>query len=320
MIYTPLTIKEMKIAFQAHINQVDKGGMPYIYHPLHVAEQMGDEHSTCSALLHDVVEDSDITLDYLKAEGFPPEVIDALALLTHDDKVPYLDYIKKISSNPIATKVKIADLEHNIDLSRLGAADDATVEKVKKYKLAYYVLKRAERPAEVIKAKETRCCHAIVPSIISYFCPICEKIIHDPIETELKLSYPYDDIFTDFPIKINTLEKEPGAITRRTDFNYLNGNKTYYLFDENNFPADFLSAKIGEHVRVVLKNINTDHLDEVIFTLTNKSDVEDNCVCIQGTIDDIEDKFEIEFKYSFDNPLESYITVVADADSLFEQT
>ena len=115
--------------------------MPYVYHPFHVAEQMDDEYSTCVALLHDVAEDSDMTLSDLRAEGFPDEVIDALALLTHDKNVPYMDYVKKIRTNPIATKVKLADLEHNSDLSRLDEVDQKALERVKKYQLAASLLK-----------------------------------------------------------------------------------------------------------------------------------------------------------------------------------
>ena len=93
MLYTPLTKKALNISFIAHKNQVDKSGMPYVYHPFHLAEQMDDELSTCVALLHDVVEDTDLTLDELRRDGFPDEVIEALSLMTHSDDVPYLDYI-----------------------------------------------------------------------------------------------------------------------------------------------------------------------------------------------------------------------------------
>ena len=113
MIYTPLTKKALKISFNAHKDQVDKSGMPYVYHPFHLAEQMNDEYSTCVALLHDVVEDTDISLDDLASDGFPAEVIEALTLMTHNDNVPYMDYVRKIKTNPIAAKVKLADLEHN---------------------------------------------------------------------------------------------------------------------------------------------------------------------------------------------------------------
>ena len=144
MLYTPLTKKALKISFKAHKDQVDKSGMPYVYHPFHLAEQMNDEYSTCVALLHDVVEDTDITLYELTSEGFPAEIIDALALMTHDDKVPYMDYVRKIKTNPIATKVKQADLEHNSDLTRLDNVDDAALERKNKYRQALFILLSGE--------------------------------------------------------------------------------------------------------------------------------------------------------------------------------
>ena len=140
MIYTALTKKALRISFDAHKNQLDKSGMPYVYHPFHVAEQMKDEYSTCVALLHDVVEDTDITLDELKSNEFPDDVIEALSLMTHSDDVPYLDYIRNLKDNPIARKVKSADLAHNSDLSRLDVVDEKAVERVNKYKQAILIL------------------------------------------------------------------------------------------------------------------------------------------------------------------------------------
>lgn len=120
MIYTELTKKAMNICFQAHKDQFDKSGVPYVFHPIHLAEQMTDEATTIVALLHDVVEDSGMTLDELKAEGFPPEVIRAVEKMTHDPKVPYMDYIAAIAEDPIAREVKLADLRHNSDITRLS--------------------------------------------------------------------------------------------------------------------------------------------------------------------------------------------------------
>ena len=117
MIYTPLTQKAMHIAYQAHHGQFDKSGAPYIFHPIHLAETMDDEYSCCVALLHDTVEDTDVTLEDLK-QVFPSEITDAVALLTHDDSVDYFDYVRAIKHNPIARKVKLADLAHNSDQSR----------------------------------------------------------------------------------------------------------------------------------------------------------------------------------------------------------
>lgn len=118
MIYTQNTRKAMLIAFNAHYGQYDKSGVPYIYHPIHLAEQMETEPECIVALLHDVVEDTDITFEELEKE-FSTEVIEALKLLTHDKSVPYMDYVKNLKSNPISRKVKLADLRHNSDKTRL---------------------------------------------------------------------------------------------------------------------------------------------------------------------------------------------------------
>ena len=122
MIYTSLTKKAMRIAYDAHAGQLDKGGDPYVFHPFYVAERMPDEVSVCVALLHDVVEDTEVTLQDLACD-FPAEVIEALGLLTHEDGVPYLDYVAAAAANPIARRVKLADLEHNSDEGRLSACE-----------------------------------------------------------------------------------------------------------------------------------------------------------------------------------------------------
>ena len=118
MIYTELTIKTMNLAYSAHHGQFDKGGLSYIFHPIHLAEQMDDEISTCVALLHDTVEDTDVTLEQLERE-FPKEVVDAVGLLTHGDDVEYFDYVRAMKANPISVKVKLADLSHNSDPKRI---------------------------------------------------------------------------------------------------------------------------------------------------------------------------------------------------------
>lgn len=140
MIYTKLTKKAMAIAFEAHKEQFDKSGVPYIYHPIHLAEQMDDENSTCVALLHDVVEDTDITFEQLLGYGFNEQIISALKLLTHNKNVPYMDYVENIKDNPIARKVKLADLKHNSDLTRLDKVDDKAIQRVKKYEQAINIL------------------------------------------------------------------------------------------------------------------------------------------------------------------------------------
>ncbi len=97
---------------------------------------MDDEYSICTALLHDVIEDAGITPEYLQQEGFPQEVIDALLCLTHDKNVPYLDYIANVKKNRIARKVKLADLEHNSDISRFEKPSEEDCSRVEKYKMA----------------------------------------------------------------------------------------------------------------------------------------------------------------------------------------
>ena len=143
MIYTELTKKAMQIAFAAHKEQVDKSGLPYIYHPIHLAEQMETEAAVCVALLHDVVEDTELTFDDLEKEGFPREILEALRLMTHEASVPYMDYVKEIGKNPVASAVKLADLRHNSDLMRLDTVDEKAKERAEKYQKAMELLECA---------------------------------------------------------------------------------------------------------------------------------------------------------------------------------
>ncbi len=136
MIYTGLTKKALKLCFEAHKEQVDKSGMPYVFHPFHLAEQMTDEATTVVALLHDVVEDTAITFEDLEKQGFSVEIINALKLLTHDKNTPYMEYVGEIKKNSIATKVKLADLRHNSDLSRLDIVDEKALKRKEKYEKA----------------------------------------------------------------------------------------------------------------------------------------------------------------------------------------
>ena len=142
MIYTDLTKKALKLCFEAHKNQVDKTDMPYVFHPFHLAEQMTNEISTICALLHDVIEDTEYTFNDLRNMGFPEEAIDALTLLTHEDNVPYMEYVEKISTNPVAKQVKLADLRHNSDLTRLNVIDEKALERNEKYQKAIALLSK----------------------------------------------------------------------------------------------------------------------------------------------------------------------------------
>lgn len=145
MIYTPMTRKAMKIAYAAHAGQADKTGVPYIYHPIHLAESMTEEKAVITALLHDVVEDTDITIDDLAREGFHADILTALTLLTHNPAEEYMDYISRLSTCPLARKVKLADLRHNSDVTRLDAIDEKTARRLEKYRRAIQLLEAVER-------------------------------------------------------------------------------------------------------------------------------------------------------------------------------
>lgn len=140
MIYTPITKKALKLCFEAHKEQVDKSGMPYVFHPFHLAEQMKTEETTVVALLHDLVEDTDYTIEDLMSMGFSKSITDAIALMTHANDVEYMDYVREIKNNPIAKAVKLADLKHNSDLTRLDAADEKALSRREKYLKAIKLL------------------------------------------------------------------------------------------------------------------------------------------------------------------------------------
>jgi len=140
MIYTPMTKKALAVCFEAHKSQVDKSGLPYVFHPFHLAEQMKDEMTTIVALLHDVIEDTSITVEELRDMGFPAEAIAAIQIMTHDKSIPYMDYVARIKKNPIAREVKLADLKHNSDLARLNEVAEKDLERLKKYKKAISLL------------------------------------------------------------------------------------------------------------------------------------------------------------------------------------
>ena len=140
MIYTPMTKKALKLCFDSHKDQLDKSGMPYVFHPFHLAEQMTDENTTVVALLHDVVEDTGCTLEDIAQMGFSADVIEALKLMTHDDETPYMEYVERLKHNSIARAVKLADLAHNSDMTRLEAVDDRALKRVEKYAAAIRLL------------------------------------------------------------------------------------------------------------------------------------------------------------------------------------
>jgi len=141
VLYTDVTKTALKICYKAHSGQKDKSGLPYVFHPFHLAEQMETEDEICVALLHDVMEDTDTSPSDLVAAGIPQNYVDTLLLLTHAPDVPYLDYVEALKCNPVARKVKMADLKHNSDLTRLdGKPTEKDLQRVDKYRKALKIL------------------------------------------------------------------------------------------------------------------------------------------------------------------------------------
>lgn len=132
--------KALEIAKEVHKSQTDLSGKPYILHPLHVAKHVKGKKTKIVALLHDVVEDGNITLDYL-SKYFTPDICESVKLLTKKPDQDYIYYIYIIKKNRMARTVKIADLEHNMDIKRLDSLTDADYKRLKKYLNAYKELK-----------------------------------------------------------------------------------------------------------------------------------------------------------------------------------
>lgn len=142
MIHTELTDRAYTIMKKAHQGQFDKAGVPYIYHPIFVAEGMTTEDTTVVGLLHDVVEDTDYTIDDLRQYGFTETQLEALDCITHRDNESYREYLYRVRDNEIAKTVKFRDLEHNMDLSRIKNPTKEDYDRIEnKYKKALKILK-----------------------------------------------------------------------------------------------------------------------------------------------------------------------------------
>jgi (p)ppGpp synthase/HD superfamily hydrolase len=138
--------KAIAIAAAAHADQTDSGGRPYILHALRVMTNLNttDEELMSIAVLHDVVEDTHWTIEDLKNEGFSARVLNGVALLTHDDAEPYMDYVQRISASHDATRVKLADLKDNSDITRLRGVREKDIERMKRYHFAFTFLTNVE--------------------------------------------------------------------------------------------------------------------------------------------------------------------------------
>ena len=134
--------KAISIALEAHKGKVDKGGQAYILHPLRIMNSMDTSEEKIVALLHDVVEDSNITIQFLKESGFSEKILKAIILLTKKENQLYEDYILTIKKNHLANKVKQADLKDNMDIRRLKKVTEADKLRFRKYKNAYRILNK----------------------------------------------------------------------------------------------------------------------------------------------------------------------------------
>jgi (p)ppGpp synthase/HD superfamily hydrolase len=130
----------LQIALQAYAGKTDKAGREYILHPLRVMAKMKTDLEMSAALLHDVIEDSDITAEQLLAEGIPAEVVEAVRYLSKNEQEDYMDFVARVKQNPLAAKVKIADIEDNLDILRLAALDEHDLARIRKYHSAWHLL------------------------------------------------------------------------------------------------------------------------------------------------------------------------------------
>ncbi|MDA7949798.1 MAG: GTP pyrophosphokinase, partial [Hyphomicrobiaceae bacterium] len=124
------------LAARSHSGQVDKGGKPYVLHPLRLMMQFEREEEMIVAVLHDVMEDSDVSYSDLLRAGFSVDVAEAVRCLTRGDSESYQDYVRRVAQNEIAARVKIADLRDNLNLSRIDEVDESDLARIKKYQLA----------------------------------------------------------------------------------------------------------------------------------------------------------------------------------------
>jgi len=133
--------KAIELAFKVHKNQKDRYGKPYIFHPLRVMNKVEGDNEKIVAILHDVMEDSDLIKEDLKMEGFPEEIIEAVDSISKREGEEYSDYINRVMQNKLAVKVKLADLEDNMDVRRIETITEKDAERLNKYMKAYRLLK-----------------------------------------------------------------------------------------------------------------------------------------------------------------------------------
>ena len=133
--------KALQIAVKAHSGQIDKAGSAYIFHPIRVSNRCSTDDERIVALLHDTIEDTEVTTEYLLMEGFPRNIVDAILSVTRNEDESYDDFIKRSRLNPIGKQVKLHDLEDNMDITRLNELTEKDIYRLNKYIKAYKYLK-----------------------------------------------------------------------------------------------------------------------------------------------------------------------------------
>ncbi|MDN9008817.1 guanosine-3',5'-bis(diphosphate) 3'-pyrophosphohydrolase [Brevibacillus laterosporus] len=146
-----MAVEAVLLATKAHANQQDKGGQPYILHPLRVMMYMPSDEARAVAVLHDVLEDTDVTAEDLRVAGFPKEVVEAVVILTKNPKEEYDSYIKRVKQNQLARAVKIADIKDNLDLTRIAEPTEDDLARIEKYKRALKELEAEDENTQKVK-------------------------------------------------------------------------------------------------------------------------------------------------------------------------
>lgn len=135
--------KAISIALEAHAGQVDKYGQPYIFHVMRVMNEGETQDEKIAGVLHDIIEDSDWTLEALSKEGFSELIIETIGLLTKAEGEDYLNYVKRLSDHPLAKKIKLRDLKDNMDIRRMDEIREKDIERLNRYLLAWRMLTEA---------------------------------------------------------------------------------------------------------------------------------------------------------------------------------
>lgn len=143
---SPLLARAIAIASVAHEHQIDKAGAPYILHPIRMMTRARTDDERIVAMLHDTVEDTDWTLETLKNEGFPDHILAGIDGMTNREGESYEEFIERAARNPISARVKLLDLEDNMNLTRLAQITDKDVERLRKYHRAHARLMELTSP------------------------------------------------------------------------------------------------------------------------------------------------------------------------------